>query len=105
MKTLVKRFAIKRLLGTQGKAGVLALFQGDICHDPSEPVTSVDTTGAGDAFVAGLLWRLAQTGLPESEPELASSLQYAQRCGALATTAKGAMTALPRLGALMTLTH
>jgi len=105
MKTLVKRFAIKLLLVTQGKAGVLALFQGDIFHYPSEPVASVDTTGAGDAFVAGLLWRLAQTGLPQSEPELASSLQYAQRCGALATTAKGAMTALPRLGALMTLTR
>lgn len=102
MKILVKRFAIKLLLVTQGKAGVLALFQGDIFHYPCMPVTSVDTTGAGDAFVAGLLWRLAQAGLPQSEPELALYLESAQRCGALATTAKGAMTALPRLEALMT---
>jgi fructokinase len=58
MKTLAERFAIKLLLVTQGKAGVQALFQGDIFHYPSEPV-SVDTTGAGDAFVAGLCgnWR------------------------------------------------
>lgn len=102
MKILVKRFAIKLLLVTQGKAGVLALFQGDIFHYPCMPVISVDTTGAGDAFVAGLLWRLAQAGLPQSEPELALYLESAQRCGALATTAKGAMTALPRLEALMT---
>lgn len=103
MKRLAKRFAIKLLLVTQGKAGVLALFQGDIFHYPSKPVISVDTTGAGDAFVAGLLWQLAQTGLPNSEPELASCLKSAQRCGALATTAKGAMTALPRLEALMSI--
>ena len=102
MKTLVKRFSIKLLLVTQGKAGVLALFQGDIFHYPSTPVISVDTTGAGDAFVAGLLWRLAQAGLPKNEPELMSYLKSAQRCGALATTAKGAMTALPRLDARLT---
>lgn len=102
MKILVKRFAIKLLLVTQGKAGVLALFQGDIFHYPCMPVTSVDTTGAGDAFVAGLLWRLAQAGLPQSEPDMALYLESAQRCGALATTAKGAITALPRLEALMT---
>ncbi len=101
MKTLAERFAIKLLLVTQGKAGVLALLQGVIFHYPSVPVASVDTTGAGDAFVAGLLWQLAQTGLPQSEVDLASGLRYAQRCGALATTAKGAMTALPRLAALM----
>lgn len=100
MKTLAERFAIKLLLVTQGKAGVQALFGR---HFPLScvPVTSVDTTGAGDAFVAGLLWQLAQTGLPQSEPDLALGLKYAQRCGALATTAKGAMTALPHLAALM----
>jgi hypothetical protein len=32
-----KRFAIKLLLVTQGKAGVLALFQGDIFHYPCVP--------------------------------------------------------------------
>ncbi|MGK9175057.1 aminoimidazole riboside kinase [Yokenella regensburgei] len=101
MKTLAARFAIKLLLVTQGKAGVLALFQGDIFHYPGTPVKSVDTTGAGDAFVAGLLWGLAQGGLPQSEPQLAAYLKNAQRCGALATTAKGAMTALPRLDALL----
>lgn len=100
MKTLAERFAIKLLLVTRGKAGVQALFRGDIFHYPCVPVTSVDTTGAGDAFVAGLLWQLAQTGLPKAS-QTALGLKYAQRCGALATTAKGAMTALPHLAALM----
>ncbi|MBU5899668.1 aminoimidazole riboside kinase, partial [Vibrio cholerae O1] len=62
----------------------------------------IDTTGAGDAFVAGLLAALAQLGaLPEDEqwPEV---IAQAQACGALATTAKGAMTALPTADELQT---
>lgn len=97
MQQLAERFAIKLLLVTQGRAGVMACHQGQIYHYPTTPVVSVDTTGAGDAFVAGLLWQLAQSGLPADERQLAVSLASAQRCGALATTAKGAMTALPWL--------
>lgn len=92
---LAQRFALKLLLVTQGSAGVRAYFNGRQIHYPARPVVSVDTTGAGDAFVAGLLWELAQQGLPVEEAQLAACLRTAQACGALATTAKGAMTALP----------
>mgnify|MGYP002348384828 CR=1 FL=1 len=61
---------------------------------------SIDTTGAGDAFVAGLLFSLAAHGLPQNAQSLEKSITLAQTCGALATTAKGAMTALPRLSDL-----
>jgi sugar/nucleoside kinase (ribokinase family) len=84
-----KPFCDQTVAGYPGKAGVLALFQGDIFHYPSVPVASVDTTGAGDAFVAGLLWQLAQTGLPHSEPDLALSLKYAQRCARWRPRRKG----------------
>lgn len=97
MPQLAARFGVTLLLVTQGKAGVKVCYQGQVMHYPSRPVTSIDTTGAGDAFVAGLLWGLAQHGLPENESQLAARLASAQACGALATTAKGAMTALPRL--------
>lgn len=97
IRQLAARFAIKLLLVTQGKNGVQAWHHGELNHYPCLPVVSVDTTGAGDAFVAGLLWGLAQHGLPDDEPQLAARLASAQICGALATTAKGAMTALPYL--------
>lgn len=97
MRQLAERFAIRLLLVTQGKAGVKACYHGQVSHYPTLPVITVDTTGAGDAFVAGLLWGLAQQGLPKDEPQLAARLAGAQICGALATTAKGAMTALPYL--------
>ncbi len=58
-------------------------------------MVAVDTTGAGDAFVAGLLAGLAAHGIPDNLAATAPDLALAQTCGALATTAKGAMTALP----------
>jgi len=97
MPLLAERFGIRLLLVTRGREGVIACYQGEITHHATTPVDSVDTTGAGDAFVAGLLWGLAKSGLPDDESTLTICLATAQRCGALATTAKGAMTALPWL--------
>ncbi|WP_142501714.1 aminoimidazole riboside kinase [Klebsiella sp. 2680] len=91
-----ERYQPELLLVTQGKAGVLAAFQQQFIHFSARPVVSVDTTGAGDAFVAGLLASLAANGMPTDIHALEPTLTLAQTCGALATTAKGAMTALPR---------
>ncbi|WP_036646167.1 aminoimidazole riboside kinase [Pantoea sp. A4] len=95
IELLVKRYPVTLLLVTRGSAGVCAWHNGTLTHYPAQTVNSVDTTGAGDAFVAGLLWGLAQHGTPADGEQLAARLQSAQACGALATTAKGAMTALP----------
>ncbi|ELY2810756.1 aminoimidazole riboside kinase [Cronobacter sakazakii] len=97
---LARRYAIPLLLITRGAEGVDACFNGELHHYPAVPVECVDTTGAGDAFVAGLLWSLAAQGLPQTVTQLAPVIAAAQACGALATTAKGAMTALPRFNDL-----
>ncbi|MCM7631689.1 aminoimidazole riboside kinase [Enterobacter bugandensis] len=89
LNTLMQRCPARLVLVTQGKEGVIAWHQGAVKHYPATPVQCVDTTGAGDAFVAGLLYGLA------AGQELVPVIALAQRCGALATTAKGAMTALP----------
>ncbi|WP_236279136.1 aminoimidazole riboside kinase [Enterobacter bugandensis] len=89
LNTLMQRCPARLVLVTQGKEGVIAWHEGAVKHYPATPVQCVDTTGAGDAFVAGLLYGLA------AGQELVPAIALAQRCGALATTAKGAMTALP----------
>lgn len=89
LDTLMARCPARLVLVTQGKEGVIAWHQGTIKHYPATPVECVDTTGAGDAFVAGLLYGLS------AGQDLTPVIALAQRCGALATTAKGAMTALP----------
>lgn len=73
---------------------------------PGERVEAVDTTGAGDAFMAGLIYGLLQEEASGGDlPSLDRSswlavAGLANRAGALATTARGATGAfseLPRL--------
>ncbi|XP_071706448.1 probable fructokinase-7 [Rutidosis leptorrhynchoides] len=59
-------------------------------------VKPIDTTGAGDAFVSGILSFLASdTHLYEDEKRLREALMFANACGALAVTKKGAIPAMP----------
>lgn len=95
-----QRYHPALLLITQGKAGVMVWQQGKLSHFAAPAVTPVDTTGAGDAFVAGLLTGLMSAEHPFITPLPEQIIQLAQHCGALATTAKGAMTALPKRGSL-----
>ncbi|UBO75245.1 aminoimidazole riboside kinase [Aeromonas rivuli] len=83
------------VLVTRGAAGVVARIGGDLLEWVGQKVTPLDTTGAGDAFVAGLLAALAEGDRLPALSELPAILAQAHGCGALATTAKGAMTALP----------
>jgi sugar/nucleoside kinase (ribokinase family) len=64
------------------------------------PVQAVDTTGAGDGFLAGLLHGILNIDkqLPYfSVEELQSVIRFANAVGALATTRKGAIPAMPTL--------
>jgi fructokinase len=54
----------------------------------------VDTTGAGDAFTAGLVAALV------ADEDLPEALGFANAVAALTTTAQGAMTALPTRAAV-----
>ncbi|EMK2581898.1 aminoimidazole riboside kinase [Escherichia coli] len=92
---LAKEYEIAMLLVTKGAEGVVVCYRGQVHHFAGMSVNCVDSTGAGDAFVAGLLTGLSSTGLSTDEREMRRSIDLAQRCGALAVTAKGAMTALP----------
>jgi fructokinase len=72
-------------------------------HVPGFSVASVDATGAGDAFLAALISRLygmfdALLYESISEAELQSALRYANAAGALTTTRRGAIAALPTRG-------
>lgn len=92
---LAKEYEIAMLLVTKGAEGVVVCYRGQVHHFAGMSVNCVDSTGAGDAFVAGLLTGLSSTGLSTDEREMRQIIDLAQRCGALAVTAKGAMTALP----------
>ncbi|XP_068646474.1 probable fructokinase-3 [Aristolochia californica] len=59
-------------------------------------VKTVDTTGAGDAFVGSLLSKIVDDGsVITDEARLREILKFSNACGAITTTKKGAIPALP----------
>ena len=55
----------------------------------------VDTTGAGDAFVAGLISKLIATGYPTNQSEIEDCLRFASACGLLTCLGEGAIEQQP----------
>jgi len=87
---------LRLLVVTQGRRGcryVTPRFSGTV---PGFAVQTVDTTGAGDGFVAGLLKGLLDhPGAFDDESQLRAICRYANAVGALTTTRRGAIPALP----------
>ncbi|KAG9155120.1 hypothetical protein Leryth_011104 [Lithospermum erythrorhizon] len=87
---------LKLLLVTDGKEGCRYFtksFKGKV---GGFSVKTVDTTGAGDAFIGSILFSIAQNPhIFEDEDALKKALSFANACGALCTTKKGAIPALP----------
>jgi fructokinase len=80
-----------------GKAGSILLTPGGELQVPTFRVEAVDTTGAGDGFVAGLLAGLIDDLDRLDDPDfLYQAGRFANAVGALTTTARGAIPALPR---------
>jgi len=106
-RTLAQNFQRQyhpRLLAvTRGPKGSHVRWGEDNSLDaPGLPVKAVDTTGAGDGFVAALLCGLLEHGLAQSgalvDPSrdlLTQIMTQANAVGALTTTRKGAIPALP----------
>ena len=84
------------VLVTVGANGAYAVLNGDVIHVPVEQVVPVDTTGAGDAFMAGVLRYVHFNGLPTTKESLFDCVSFGNKLGALAATKAGALTALPR---------
>jgi fructokinase len=93
------------VLVTRGAAGCdYFTAAGARGHVAGFSVTAIDTTGAGDGFVAGLLAHLpALGGAPLPEEELREILRFANAVGALTCTQKGAIPALPTPAAVAAL--
>lgn len=96
------RDSMKLLIVTHGAEGSSAHTRDFSVHVPGQAVNTVDTTGAGDAFVGailtGLLKRSKRTRLKfRDEAALAQLLYFANSVGALATTKRGAIPSLPNV--------
>lgn len=89
-----KELSDKLVCVSLGGAGSEWRFQGERGRVPSVKVKPVDTTGAGDAFYAGVLTCLDGAGAYTKEV-LDGAFRFGNACGALNTLGKGAIDCLP----------
>ena len=91
---------LKLAVLTMGGQGCILLTPKGERHVPSISVQPVDTTGAGDGFVAGLLaGLLAHERFPD-EDALLGICRFANAVGAITTTERGAIPSLPTRAAV-----
>ncbi|KAF8402294.1 hypothetical protein HHK36_013246 [Tetracentron sinense] len=97
---------LKLLLVTLGEKGCRYYtkhFHGEV---EAFTVKTVDTTGAGDAFIGSLLCKIVDNhSVFEDEVRLREVLKFANACGAITTTKKGAIPALPNESEVLKLLH
>lgn len=93
----LQQYNIEALLITIGSEGTHAVINGEEVHVPVEKVTPIDTTGAGDAFVAGILSKIYLEGHPASKEAWTSYIAFGNKLGAICATKPGALSAMPRL--------
>lgn len=88
---------IRLILLSMGKDGSRAFSGSSTATVPALTfVNSIETTGAGDTFFAGVLHHVLQWGLRDySEEELRQMLFFANAAAALITTRKGALRVMP----------
>ncbi len=94
---ILNQYLVPIVLITVGADGAYAVLNGEVIHVPTERVEAVDTTGAGDAFMAGVLRTVHYNGLPTTQDELIKCVSFGNKLGAFAATKAGALSALPKL--------
>ncbi|CAA9235672.1 MAG: Ribokinase [uncultured Blastococcus sp.] len=95
---LARSVASCAVVVTLGARGALVVPpEGEPVLQAPPPVTTVDTTGAGDCFCGALAQALA------TDPDLPAAVRFAVTAAALSTTGPGARGALPDAAAVRAL--
>jgi ribokinase len=87
--TALRESGVDTVILTLGERGALLAHAGETVLFPAFEVTPIDTTAAGDAFVAGFAVALAEG------KSVAEAARWGNASGALATTQLGAQPSLP----------
>ncbi len=86
---------------TLGKEGTLVSNNNDMEIVPSIKIKSIDSTGAGDAFVGAFLYKTVQLQNPKDLKDNFNQIKeityFANRVGAIVCTKLGAISSLPTL--------
>lgn len=95
------KIGAKVVLVTLGKEGTLLSIEENQEIVSSIKITPVDTTGAGDAFIGGVLYKIANDNLSKSDitniEKMREIVKFGNKVGAKTCEKYGAISALPTL--------
>ncbi|MGN0665991.1 MAG: carbohydrate kinase [Huintestinicola sp.] len=96
---------VKIVCITQGAKGCIIASRIGIQRFPSFKTDTVDTLGAGDCFLGAFLYKFLEIGKTFDELEgadIESMAMFANACGALSASKKGAIPSMPSLSDIRT---
>ena len=91
----IAEFGPRAVIVTLGPDGALANFAGDEVRVEGRSVDAIDTTGAGDAFMAAVITEIVRCGFPTTVDDLRGMLEFAVEVSALTCCTSGGSTAIP----------
>lgn len=97
---LLKDYNLKAVIVTMGEHGAYCLTLSYEITVPAYAISVADTTGAGDAFMGGFIYKLLEYGKDPDKlgiAEMMICLDFANAVGSMTTTRLGAMTGLPQI--------
>lgn len=92
------QMGVKLVLVTLGPKGCYYVHKSGVGHIATYDTKVIDTTGAGDAFLGGVLYQITRGRYNVEEmnrQDLEHILDFANAVGALCTTKSGAIPAMP----------
>lgn len=87
---------VRLVLITLGSSGTLMRINGTTSTIPTVKINAIDSTGAGDAFIGGVLYQISQdNSILNSTDKVKKCVRFANKVGALTCNKIGAISALP----------
>lgn len=91
---MLKEFEVPFKLITMGNLGALGIWREEEIYVPAQKVVVKDTNGAGDAFMATILFHLYKNGVPKNVREWRKYIAAANRLGEVVATKYGSLPIL-----------
>ena len=97
VERIMEKYQPKLICATMGKNGSKAFYNGvSVFGEPFVREDTVETTGAGDTFMACVLNVVLEKGLETlTEKDLFAMLRFANAASSIITTRKGALKVMP----------
>ncbi|RQW62062.1 carbohydrate kinase family protein [Vibrio viridaestus] len=93
--SVLHKLGARMVLITLGAQGTLISYEGSVEIISSTAIRSVDSTGAGDAFIGAMLFQVSNQDKLPSQSDALEMVRFANKVGAITCTNMGAIQALP----------